>query len=232
MKRFYFCTLFPEIIQNYASTSIIKQAQYKELIAVHTLDFRDFTNGNYRQVDDYQYGGGAGMVLMPEPIAKTLQAIPSTNQHVILLSPRGQRFDQKKAIELAQLNKDLVFLCGHYEGFDERINHYVNEYLSVGDFVLTSGGLAGLICLDAIVRLIPSVINSDSLVSESFNDYLLDHPVYTKPQIFENQAVPDILLSGHHANIATYRLNERIRLTQKYRPDLYELYLKNNKLLK
>ncbi|WP_391591898.1 tRNA (guanosine(37)-N1)-methyltransferase TrmD [[Mycoplasma] cavipharyngis] len=227
MRRFYFCALFTDVINHYVNTSIIKQAINKKLISVETINFRDFSTNNYHQVDDYQYGGSAGMVLMIEPVVKALASIDQTNRYIILLSPRGQTLTQQKAIELANMDKDLVFLCGHYEGFDERINSYVDEYLSIGDYVLTSGELAGLVCLDAIVRLIPNVINPVSLASESFNDYLLDHPVYTKPAVFNSQTVPEILLSGHHAKIAQYRLNERIRLTKKYRPDLYQLYLKS-----
>lgn len=226
MKKFFVCTIFPSIINNYIQHSIPKIAQQKKLVEINTIDVRLYASNKYKQVDDYQYGGGAGMVLMVEPFVHAIKNINSQNKYIILLSPRGNKLDQKKLIQLINLNKDLVFLCGHYEGIDERINNWVDEYLSIGDYVLSSGELAALVILDGLIRIIPGVINVESLTSESFNNFLLDYPVYTKPRIIETYAVPEILFSGHHANIAAFRLKQKIALTKKFRPDLYKQYLK------
>lgn len=228
MRHFYFVTLFPEAIHYYTNCSILKQAQLHGYVQIHVIDLRQFATNQYGQVDDYQYGGGAGMVLMIEPVYACLQQLDYQTKHVILLTPRGEVWTQNQAHTYANHDdRDIIFLCGHYEGFDERIYQYVDASYSIGDYVLTSGELASLVLADSIIRLLPGVINPNSLVSESFNDDLLDHPVYTKPQVFGNHAVPEVLLSGHHAKIAQYRHQMRLSLTQKYRPDLYAKYLQN-----
>lgn len=229
MIKFWIISLLPAVIDHYVNQSIIKQAQNKKLVKIYPVNLRDYANNHYQQVDDYQYGGGAGMVLMIEPIINALKGLGYQNKQVWLLSPRGKVWTQSLATTYSQSkNLEVIIVCGHYEGIDERINQYVHHYFSIGDFVLTSGILVSLTIIDSIIRLIPGVINQDSLVSESFNDDLLDHPVYTKPQVFQNQSVPDVLLSGNHQNIAHYRLAERIRITKKFRPDLYQQFLKKN----
>lgn len=230
IKKFTFLTLFPENISQYLNTSVIAKIFNKKLFEYQIIDIRKYTTNQSNHVDDYQYGGQAGMVIKPEPVYLALKENNLLNEHIILLSPRGKTWKQAQAQNYACNSiEHFVFLCGHYEGFDERINQFVSEYISVGDYVLTSGELSALVVFDAIVRLIPGAINNQSLVNESFNNYLLDHPVYTRPFVFLKQSVPEILRSGHHKKILEYQLNERIRLTKKYRPDLYQLYLKNKK---
>lgn len=226
MLKFWVVGLFSDTIVHYLNQSIMKQAVNKKLVEVVPVDLRQYANNSYRQVDDYQYGGGSGMVLMVEPVEAALKALNYQKKQVWLLSPRGDLWNQELAQGFSQINDlEVIILCGHYEGFDERINNYVDRYISIGDYVLTSGTLASLVVLDSIIRLIPGVINQNSLISESFNDHLLDHPVYTRPKVFNGQSVPEVLLSGHHQKITEFRLQERIRITKKYRPDLYQKYL-------
>ena len=193
-------TLFPEYFEPLLKTSIIKRAKEKELFEFETIDFRTFTNEKHGHVDDTPYGGGAGMVLMCQPILDALKSIRTENSTVILLTPQGKTFNQKVAEKLV-LKEHLIFICGHYEGFDERIRDYVDIQLSLGDFVLTGGESACMVMCDAILRLIPGTIRTVSHEDDSFSSGLLEYPQYTKPPVYDGKAVPDVLLSGHHANI-------------------------------
>lgn len=207
-------TLFPEMFTGFLNESIIKRAIDKKLVSIEVHNIRDYSNFKNKQVDDYQYGGGAGMVLMCEPIFNAIETFKKEDSIVVMLSPSGKKFSEKTAREYANL-KHLILLCGHYEGFDERIKTIVDEEISIGDFVLTGGEIPAMAIADAITRLIPGVINEESLVSETFNDDLVDYPVYTKPVNFRGLVVPDVLLSGHHANIKKWREEQRIELTKK-----------------
>ena len=212
-------TLFPEMFEGFLNTSIIKRAIDSGYISIKVHNFRDYSLDKHKRVDDYPYGGGAGMVLMCEPIFRAIEDIKTDDSIVIMMSPSGKVFKQDEAISLSK-KKHLILLCGHYEGFDERIKSIVDMELSIGDYVLTGGEVPAMVVTDAITRLIPGVISSESLDSESFNDGLLDYPNYTKPAVFRGMKVPEVLLSGHHKNIEEYRNNERIRKTNEVRNDL------------
>ena len=212
-------TLFPSMIDGFLSESIIKRAIDKGLVKINVINFRDYSPLNNKQVDDTPYGGGAGMLLRCEPIFECLDAIANDDSHIILLSPEGITYNQSKARNLTKY-KHLILICGHYEGFDERIKTRVDEVISIGDFVLTGGEIPASAIVDSVVRLLPGVINEESLDSESFTDNLLDYPQYTKPAEYRGLKVPDILISGNHQKIAEYRENERIEKTKKLRPDL------------
>ena len=214
-------TLFPEMFTGFINTSIIKRAIDSKLVEINIHNIRDYSNYKNKQVDDYQYGGGAGMVLMCEPIFNAIESLRKNNTKVIMLTPSGIPFKQSKARELSK-EKHIILLCGHYEGFDERIKTIVDEEISIGDYILTGGEIPAMAITDAAVRLIDGVINKESLESESFNENLLDYPVYTKPYEFRGMKVPDVLLSGHHANINNYRYEERIKRTNNLRKDLLE----------
>lgn len=205
-------TLFPEMFDGFLNSSIIKRAREKNQISIEIHNFRDYSPFKNKQVDDYSYGGGAGMVLMCEPIFNAIEALRDEDTLVIMMTPSGKTFTQSKALELST-KKHLILLCGHYEGFDERIKTIIDEQISIGDFVLTGGEVPAMAITDAITRLIPGVINEESLSSETFNDDLVDYPVYTKPANFRGMEVPTVLLSGHHANINKWREAERKRLT-------------------
>ena len=207
-------TLFPEMFEGFLTESIIKRAIEKELVKINIINFRDYTTDPHGKVDDTPFGGGAGMVLQIEPIYNALEKIKTDDSHIVLLTPSGKTFNQKKASKLSSY-KHLILICGHYEGFDYRITELVDEKLSIGDFVLTGGELPAMMMSDAIIRLIPGVINSESLESESFDNELLDYPVYTKPREFKGMKVPDVLLSGDHAKIEEYRQLERKRITEE-----------------
>ena len=212
-------TLFPEMFTGFLETSIIKRARDNGLVDIEIHNFRDYSTDKHNRVDDYPYGGGAGMVLMCEPIFRAVEAIKTEESIVIMMSPSGTTFKQEIASSLSN-KKHLIILCGHYEGFDERIKSIVDMEISIGDYVLTGGEVPAMAVTDAITRLIPGVITSDSLASESFNDELLDYPNYTRPEVFRGMKVPEVLLSGHHKNIEKYRQEERIRLTKENRSDL------------
>lgn len=205
-------TLFPEMFDGFLNSSIIKRAREKNQINIEVHNFRDYSPFKNKQVDDYSYGGGAGMVLMCEPIFNAIEALKNEDTIVIMMTPSGKTFTQSKALELST-RKHIILLCGHYEGFDERIKTIIDEQISIGDFVLTGGEVPAMAIADAITRLIPGVINEESLSSETFNDDLVDYPVYTKPANFRGMEVPAVLLSGHHANINKWRETERERLT-------------------
>lgn len=212
-------SLFPNMFDGLLNESIIKRAIEKEKIKIELINFRDYSNLNHNQVDDTPYGGGAGMVLRCEPIFDAVEAIKTNESYVILMCPTGKPYKQEKAKQLSN-KKHLIIICGHYEGFDERIKTLADEIISIGDFVLTGGELPAMIIVDSVIRLLDGVITNDSLASESFNDNLLDYPVYTKPAEYRNMKVPDVLLSGDHKKIAEYREEERIRITKENRNDL------------
>ncbi|HYH02804.1 MAG TPA: tRNA (guanosine(37)-N1)-methyltransferase TrmD [Bacillota bacterium] len=215
-------TLFPEMFDGPFSHSIIKRAQEQKLVEISLLDFREYAFDKHRMVDDTPYGGGSGMVLKPEPIYRCLQDAKAgrPQSKVVLMTPQGIPFQQAIARDLAR-EEHLIMICGHYEGFDERIRNWVDLELSIGDFVLTGGELAAMVVTDAVVRLIPGVLGSDeSALNDSYSAGLLDYPHYTRPVEFEGLTVPDILLSGHHANIEAWRRKEALLRTAQRRPDL------------
>ena len=211
-------TLFPNMFEEFLNDSIIGRARKKELVEINVHNIRDYSPFKNKQVDDYSYGGGAGMVLMCEPIFNAIRALKTEESYIIMLTPSGTIFNESMALEYSK-KKHIILLCGHYEGFDERIKSIIDETLSIGEFVLTGGEVPAMAVTDAVTRLIPGVINEESLESESFTDDLIDYPVYTKPAIFEGMKVPDVLLSGHHANIESWRNEQRIHLTNSKRKE-------------
>ena len=214
-------TIFPEFFDSFRTTSIIKRAIEGHRVDFETVDFRSFTLDKHRHVDDTPYGGGQGLVLSCQPIIYALRWVRDERSHVVMMTPQGAPFSQKKAARLATY-EHLILLCGHYEGFDERIRAYVDEEISIGDYVLTGGEPAALVVCDALIRLLDGVILEDSHEDDSFSDGLLEYPQYTKPAVFEGKAVPEVLLSGHHANIRRWRLKESLRKTKQRRPDLLQ----------
>lgn len=222
--NFHILTLFPEMVTGGLNTSITGRAMEKGLISVNAVNIRDYSTDKHRHVDDYPYGGGAGMVMQPGPIYaayEDLAAKTGKRPRVIYMTPQGQVFNQKIAEELAK-EEDLVFLCGHYEGIDERVlERIVTDYLSVGDYVLTGGELPAMVMIDCISRLVPGVLNNEvSAEFESFHDNLLEYPQYTRPEIFLDQPVPEVLRSGHHKKIEEWRREKAIERTLERRPDL------------
>jgi len=219
-------TIFPEIFHAYLNESIMKRAALKGLLDVAIHNLRDYTTDRHRTVDDYPYGGGAGMVMKPEPFFKAVETIcpDPFSRRVIMLSPAGKRFEQETAVELSNESKTLVFLCGRYEAIDERVRtELVNDEISAGDYVLTGGELPALVIIDAVVRLIPGVLGDEhSAEVESFSWGILDYPHYTRPPEFRNLKAPEILLSGHHKDIERWRRKEALRRTLMNRPDLFE----------
>lgn len=207
-------TLFPDMFTGFLNESIIKRAIEKKLVTIKVHNIRDYSPFKNKQVDDYQYGGGAGMVLMCEPIFAAIEDLKQDDTFVIMMSPSGKNFKERIAKEYSN-KKHIILLCGHYEGFDERIKTIVDEEISIGEFILTGGEIPAMAITDAITRLIPGVINEESLLSETFTDDLVDYPVYTKPAVFRGMEVPSVLLSGHHANIQKWREVKRQELTKK-----------------
>lgn len=212
-------TLFPKMFEGFLNESIIKRAINENRVEINIIDFRKYTNDSHNRVDDYPYGGGAGMVLMPEPIFNAIDDIKKDNSLVILCTPQGKTYNQKMAYDLTN-EEHIIIICGHYEGFDERIRTLADIEVSIGDFVLTGGEIPSMAITDSIVRLLDGVIEKDSHLNDSFNNDLLDYPVYTKPQEFRGMKVPDVLLSGHHENIRKWRLEEQLKRTKERRPDL------------
>lgn len=207
-------TLFPNMFDGFLKESIIKRAIDKKKVEVEIINFRDYSTSNNNQVDDTPYGGGAGMVLMCQPIFDCIEKIKTDDSLVVMLTPDGVKYDQGLAKEFSKI-KHLILLCGHYEGFDERIKTIVDMEISIGDFVLTGGEIPAMVISDSVIRLIEGVINKDSLVSESFEDDLFDYPVYTKPANFRGLLVPAVLLNGNHAKIEEWRYNKRIEKSKK-----------------
>lgn len=224
-------TLFPEMFDGVLNSSILKRAVDKNKFQYNLVNFRDYTTNKHQKVDDYPYGGGAGMVLSPQPIFDAVNALKEKKNgkpRVILMCPQGQPYNQRKAEELA-LEDHLIFICGHYEGYDERIReHLVTDEISIGDYVLTGGELGAMVVIDSIVRLLPDVLgNKDSAPQDSFSTGLLEHPHYTRPASFRGMNVPDILLSGDHAKIETWRRQESLNRTYKRRPELLDEIILN-----
>lgn len=224
MKQYTVLTLFPEMIIQAFSYSILARAQKEGHIAINAINIRDFSKNKQRHIDDYPYGGGAGMVMQPQPIYDAYQSIPNEKRgRIIYLSPQGKRFTQSIAQQLSK-EKNIVFLCGHYEGVDERVLEELHvEELSLGDFVLTGGEIAAVAIIDAIARLVPGVLRKEiSFQEESFSEGLLEYPQYTRPPIFMGRKVPEVLLSGHHGNIAKWRKEQSVLRTKQKRPDLLQ----------
>ncbi|MDD3453463.1 MAG: tRNA (guanosine(37)-N1)-methyltransferase TrmD [Bacilli bacterium] len=214
-------TLFPNMFENFLNESIIKRAIKNKNVEINIINIRNYSKNIHRKVDDYGFGGGQGMVLMPQPIFDAIDDIKTKDSLIIMMTPQGKTYNQKMAYELKN-NHHLIILCGHYEGFDERIRNIVDLEISIGDFVLTGGELPSMIITDSIVRLIDGVIDEKSHENDSFNNNLLDYPVYTKPVDFRGMKVPDVLLSGNHANINKWRYEQSLKKTQERRPDLLE----------
>ena len=212
-------TLFPSMFDGFINESIIKRAIDKKIVEINIHNIRDYSKDPHKKVDDYGFGGGAGMVLMPQPIFDAVEDLKRENTKVILMTPQGIKYDQKKAYELSKENH-LIFICGHYEGFDERIRSIVDIEISIGDFVLTGGEIPAMAISDSIIRLIDGVIEEESHIKDSFNENLLDYPVYTHPSDFRGMKVPDVLLSGHHENIEKWRKQKSLEITKIKRPDL------------
>ncbi len=221
-------SLFPNLFDGAFTESIIKRCVEKGIVEINIHNFRDFTTDPHGNVDDTPFGGGAGMVLSCQPIFDCVNSIRTPESKVILMTPGGKVYNQKMAYDLSY-EKHLIIICGHYEGFDERIKSICDMEISIGDYVLTGGEIPAMILVDSITRLLDGAITSDSLSSESFTDNLLDYPVYTKPRVYNNMEVPEILLSGDHKKIDEYRLSERMRVTQENRPDLWEKYNEDNR---
>ncbi len=223
--KFYIMTLFPDMVRDGLNTSIIGRAASKGLLSVDAINIRDYAFNKHQSVDDYPYGGGAGMLMQAEPVYQTYKALQEKtgkkNLRTVFLSPQGKTFNQSMAEEFAK-EEDLVFLCGHYEGIDERVlEEIVTDYVSIGDYVLTGGELPAMIMVDCISRLIPGVLHNDvSAEFESFQDNLLEYPQYSRPEVWHEKAVPPILMSGHHANIEKWRREQSVIRTAKNRPDL------------
>lgn len=228
MNKISILTLFPNFFINFLDDFIIKRGIKNKKIKIEIINFRDFSTDKKKHVDGYQVGGGPGMVISMQPIIDCLKKIKKPNTHTILLSPQGSCYDQKKCTELLKFN-NLILICGHYEGFDERILNYVDEIISIGDYILSGGEIAAMVIVNTISRLIDNSINPNSLDIESFDNFLLDYPIYTKPIKFESYNIPKILLSGNHQAINDWRNKQRIKKTKKYRPDLYKKYLKSLK---
>lgn len=214
-------TLFPEMYEGFLKTSIIGRAINEKLVEIEVHNIRDFSLNKHKKVDDYAYGGGDGMVLMPEPIKRAIDYYKKEDSLVILLTPQGETLNQNISKKL-KLERHLILVCGHYEGFDERIRSFVDYEISIGDYVLTGGELASMVLTDSVVRLLDGVITKGSYENDTFEDNLLDYPVYTHPFDFEGMKVPDVLISGNHEEIRKWRLEEQIKRTKERRPDLLE----------
>ena len=222
--NFYIMTLFPEMVMDGLHTSIIGRAVNNGLLSIEAVNIRDYAFNKHNSVDDYPYGGGAGMLMQAEPVYQCYRALEERigkKPRVVYLSPQGKTFHQEMAEEFAK-EEDLVFLCGHYEGIDERVlEEIVTDYVSIGDYVLTGGELPAMIMVDAISRLVPGVLHNDvSAEFESFQDHLLEYPQYSRPEVWHDKRVPEVLMSGHHANIEKWRREQSVIRTAKNRPDL------------
>lgn len=231
--NFHILTLFPEMIENGLSTSILGRAQKAGFIDFEAVNIRDYTENKHNRVDDYTYGGGAGMLMQAQPVYDCCEAVQKSiedkgrkRSRVVFVTPRGFTFNQKMAEDLAK-EEDLIILCGHYEGIDERVlEEVVTDYVSIGDYVLTGGELPAMVMIDCISRLVPGVLNnSESSEIESFQNGLLEYPQYSRPETWHDKKVPEVLLSGHHANIEKWRLEKSLEQTKIYRPELYEAYM-------
>lgn len=226
--NYHFLTVFPNIVRPYFEESIMKRAVDAGAIGVDVRDIRDYAENRHRRTDDYPYGGGAGLVMLAQPVADAIRSVDNYEDcEIIHLSPGGVPFTQDEARALAAGGKDLIFLCGHYEGIDQRVlDRFVTKEYSAGDYVLTGGELPAMMIADAVARNLPGVLgNDESLTEESFSEGLLEYPQYTRPAVFEGQAVPEVLLSGNHARIGQWRHEQALEKTRQRRPDLYAAYL-------
>lgn len=232
--RFIVLTLFPDMFVGFKENSIIKRAIGKEIVEIKIVNIRDYTKDKYSRVDTPPIGGGAGLIMKCQPIVDAIKDNLSSKTYKIMMSPKGQTYNQNKAIDLSKQDEILI-LCGHYEGVDERVNDYIDENISIGDYILTGGEIGSMVIIDSITRLLDGAITNASLDEETFNNNLLEYPQYTEPKEFEGKKVPDILYTGNHLAISKYRLKESLRITRKYRPDLFEkhtLSKEEKKLLK
>jgi len=226
MLKIYILTIFPEFFESPFNVSIIKRAIDNGLIQIELINIRDFSRDKHKKVDDYPYGGGCGMVMKPEPIFEAVEyvekKIDGQNRRIILLSPQGQVFNTQLARNLSN-EKNLIFICGHYEGIDERVKTLITDEISIGDFILTGGEIPALAIIDAVARFVPGVLgSSQSPEEESFYNGLLEYPQYTRPQVYRGLKVPDVLLSGNHKEIELFRRKEALKRTREKRPDLFE----------
>ncbi len=214
-------TIFPGMLKGFLEESILKRAAQKGLVELNTVDLRPFTTDRHQSTDDRPFGGGAGMVMKPEPLFKAVESVRTPGASVILMTPQGRRFEQACAVGLSKA-RHLIFICGHYEGVDERVRtHLATDEISIGDYVLTNGVLPAAVVIDAVVRLVPGVLgNDDTIREESFTDGMLEYPHYTRPRIFRGLDVPEVLLSGDHKEIAQWRREQAERRTKEKRPDL------------
>ena len=216
------------MFDGFLTNSIIKRAIAKELVEIQIINIRDYTKDKYGRVDSAPVGGGAGLIMKCQPIIDCLNSVKEKDSHVVLLSPRGTTYNQQKAHIFKENAKDLILICGHYEGVDERVNKYVDELISIGDYILTGGEIGAMAISDSIIRLIDGAISGESIVEETFEDNLLEYPQFTEPFDYNGDKIPDILYSGNHKAIEKWRKKQSLKLTQKYRPDL----LKNRELSK
>lgn len=221
-------TLFPEMFES-LNASILKRAQEKNLIEINIVNIRDYSLDNNKRCDDYSYGGGAGMIMTPQPLFDAISSVKTDKSYTIYLSPKGKVLTQEKVVELAKTQKELILICGHYEGIDERIiDLCVDEEISIGDYVLTGGEIPAMVLIDSISRYIPNVLgNIITTEVESFSNGLLEYPQYTRPQVFRGLKVPEVLTSGNHKEINNWRLEKALEITKLRRPDLYKDYCKN-----
>ncbi len=232
--KFYILTLFPEMVMNGLNTSIIGRAAAAGHLSIEAINIRDYSANKHNKVDDYPYGGGAGMLMQAQPVYDAHRAVTDGKKvRTVYMTPQGRTFNQKIAMELAQ-EEELVFLCGHYEGIDERVlEEVVTDYISIGDYVLTGGELPAMVMIDAISRLVPGVLNNDfSAETESFHNDLLEYPQYSRPEVWQDKKVPEVLMSGNHSAIMKWRLEQSKERTKERRPDLYEKYLKKEQTIK
>ena len=213
-------TLFPNMFDGFMQNSIIKRAITKKAVTIKVINIREYTKDRYRRVDTPPVGGGAGLIMKAQPIVDALKDLKNDNSHVILLSPRGVTYTQKEAKRLAN-HEDLIIICGHYEGIDERVNLYIDEIISIGDYILTGGEVAAMAIADSIIRLQQGAISAPSLDEESFESDMLEYPQYTEPYEYEGNKVPDILYSGNHGAISKWRRKKALEITRRHRPDLF-----------
>lgn len=217
-------TLFPEMYNDFLSTSIIGRAVKNELVEVEFVQIRDFSKDKFKHVDDSSFGGGMGQVMQCQPILDALHSVETENSYSIMMSPLGKTFTQQKSREFAK-KEHLIILCGHYEGIDARVNQHIDELVSIGDYVLTGGEIASMVIMDSVIRLLDGSISEGSTEEESFENGLLEYPQYTKPREYEGECVPDVLLSGNHAKIKEWRIAQSLMMTKHFRPDLYEKHV-------